>query len=229
MYTKGDIFELINICFEKKSDLELNIRSFRETHLQHLRHFLCASFQKTNVDMISEDGFRYEHPLDMPRTCRYSSICGPVPGAQGSRHLGKHVRLVAVAVRTVTQVVRLNSSLTLETTHKRLYGALDKFNSQMTKPPLPAANGGGNLPHAEGLCLLCLPFRSCWKRNVEPLLKPTYRAGFGCRLPLSVSGKGNPGRFLNGEKTCTVSVRVIAHRHDRYPCSSFAPHTKKLA
>ncbi|CAM9412623.1 unnamed protein product [Ectocarpus fasciculatus] len=56
-------------------------------------------------------------------------------------------------VRFQQKVVRLKSSLTLETTHKRLYGALDTFNSQMTKPPLPAAKGGGNLPHAEALAV----------------------------------------------------------------------------
>ncbi len=50
------------------------------------------------------------------------------------------------------KIVRLQSSLTLEATHKRLHGALDTFNSQMMKPPLPVSPVGSNAstPNAEG-------------------------------------------------------------------------------
>lgn len=50
------------------------------------------------------------------------------------------------------KIVRLKSSLTLEATHKRLHGALDTFNSQMMKPPLPVSPVGSSTstPSAEG-------------------------------------------------------------------------------
>ncbi|CAM9507245.1 unnamed protein product, partial [Scytosiphon promiscuus] len=51
-------------------------------------------------------------------------------------------------LRLRQRVVRLESSSAVEATHKRLHSALDTFNSQMTKPPLPAAPTGGNTAHS---------------------------------------------------------------------------------
>lgn len=145
--------------------------------------FSLCKLLKTNVDMIYSR--RTASDMNTPWTCR-RHVHTPAFGPEWCIFLVRgvlaiwaytYVRFAAVAVRTVTQVVRLKSSLTMETTHKRLYGALDKFNSQMTKPPLPAANGGGNLPHDEGLCLFSSTRQIFRQSNVKPLLKPTYRAG----------------------------------------------------
>eukprot|EP00752_Nemacystus_decipiens_P005509 g4985.t1 len=160
--TKGEELE---VCRQQSAELEMRLgtvqadlgsveRTLSEREVANDEDFRIAQARLSKERSLSES--LHNKVASMSRTILRLAERHKELEAEVGKRQAEEARLkdqISQAgqreLRLQQKVVRLKSSLTLEATQKRLHGALDTFNNQMTvKPPPPASSVAGSMPQA---------------------------------------------------------------------------------